>query len=257
MSALINIGYLISVILLIIGLRRLSSPSTARKGNLTAAIGMGLAILITMVVPLGKGNDNYLLIIIALAIGSVIGLIVSKRVEMTAMPELVSLFNGLGGACAVAISMIELYNYQLVGHDVMIGEHVTTLLAMFIGAIAFTGSMVAYGKLAGKISDWKVPMSGVVNIIFLVAVIVLIGFRVIAPDQSFVLPLIMLGLSLIYGITFVQPIGGADMPVVISLLNAFTGVSCSFGRDSVWQSGNAHRRDPGRFFRYDIDRFDV
>ena len=233
MQALVNLSYLISVILLITGLRRLSHPATARNGNIIAAVGMGLAIVASMIAPIQGGDNNYLIIILALFIGTVIGLIMSKKVAMTAMPELVSLFNGLGGACAVAISVVELWQYQSVfstGIDVtevVPVKHFTTQLALFIGAVAFTGSVIAYGKLAGKIKDWKIPASGVLNIVLLVAILGLIVFRVVMPDASFLIPLIILAVSLVYGVTFVQPIGGADMPVVISLLNALTGVAAA------------------------------
>ncbi len=230
MQAIVNISYLVAVILLIQGLRKLSHPSTARKGNITAAIGMGLAIIASLVAPIESGANNYLVIIIALVIGAIIGLVMSKRVAMTAMPELVSLFNGLGGACAVAISFIELYQYQssfTSGESVEIGSHLTTQLAMFVGAVAFTGSLIAYGKLAGKIKDWKIPMSTYVNIGLLLITLGLIIFRVMMPDASFILPVVILVISLVYGVTFVQPIGGADMPVVISLLNALTGVAAA------------------------------
>jgi H+-translocating NAD(P) transhydrogenase subunit beta len=218
------------VILLITGLRRLSHPSTARNGNIIAALGMGLAILASLVSPIESGNNNYLIIITALVIGTIIGWVMSKKVAMTAMPELVSLFNGLGGACAVAISVVELYQYQndfSSGVGVSEAKHFTTQLAMFIGAVAFTGSVIAYGKLSGKISDWKIPFSGILNIVLVIVILGLIGFRVLAPDASFILPMVILAISLIYGVTFVQPIGGADMPVVISLLNALTGVAAA------------------------------
>lgn len=225
-QAIVNLAYFIAVILLIVGLRRLSSPSTARNGNLLAAVGMGIAILTTLFLPTGSGDDNYLIIIIALAVGSIIGLTMSKKVAMTAMPELVSLFNGLGGACAVAISMIELYKID-VTTEVQVGQHLTTLLALFIGSVAFTGSLIAYGKLAGKVKDRTIPLSGIINILMLAVIIALIAIRVFEPSESFILPLVILGISLVYGYTFVQPIGGADMPVVISLLNAFTGVAAA------------------------------
>lgn len=226
MQVIVNLSYLGAVILLIQGLRNLSHPSSARKGNIIAAIGMGIAILASLVAPINGGDNNYLIIIIALVFGTIIGLVMSKRVEMTAMPELVSLFNGLGGACAVTISVVELFQYdQAAGIDQ--AAHLTTLLAMFIGAVAFTGSLIAYGKLAGMISDWKIPFSTYVNIAFLVIILGLIGTRLFASDLSMALPLAILGISLIYGVTFVQPIGGADMPVVISLLNALTGVAAA------------------------------
>lgn len=232
MLAIINLSYLLSVILLITGLRRLSHPSTAGSGNILAAVGMGVAIVASLVAPVNGGDNNYLLIILAMFIGAVIGLVMSRRVAMTAMPELVSLFNGLGGACAVAISMVELSFYQniqagTIAGEVAIAKHLTTLLALFIGAVAFTGSLIAYGKLAGKIRDWKIPFSGIVNLVLLLVVLGLITFRALSPDALFVIPLVILSLSLIYGITFVQPIGGADMPVVISLLNALTGVAAA------------------------------
>ncbi|MDH5607902.1 MAG: NAD(P)(+) transhydrogenase (Re/Si-specific) subunit beta [Cyclobacteriaceae bacterium] len=232
MEALINSLYLISVVLLIVGLRRLSSPATARSGNLVAAGGMGIAILASLITPLEQGDNNYLIILIALVIGTLIGLVMSNRVAMTAMPELVSLFNGLGGACAVAISMIELYQYQSVfaGQEegvVNLGKHATTQLAMLIGGIAFTGSLIAYGKLAGKIKDWRFSYTGFLNIGLLLIIIGFIAYRLFLPDASFVLPAIILLLALGYGVTFVMPIGGADMPVVISLLNAFTGVAAA------------------------------
>ncbi len=232
MQAIINLSYLIAVILLITGLRRLSHPSTARNGNIIAALGMGIAILASLFSPIEGGNNNYLVIGAALIIGALIGWIMSKKVAMTAMPELVSLFNGLGGACAVAISVVELYQYQTVFSGAVVGsvaeaKHLTTQLAMFIGAVAFTGSVIAYGKLSGKISDWKIPFAGILNIVLVVVILGLIVFRVISPDAAFILPMVILGISLVYGVTFVQPIGGADMPVVISLLNALTGVAAA------------------------------
>ena len=232
MLAIINLSYLASVISLIVGLRRLSSPSTARSGNFIAAMGMGLAILTTLLIPLDGGDNNYLLIGIALSIGAFIGLVLARRVQMTAMPELVSLFNGLGGACAVAISWIELFYYQSSlssATEVSLNnaKHLTTLLAMFIGAVAFVGSLVAYGKLVGGIRDWKLPYSTFVNVILLIVIISLMGIRMMNPDGSFVIPLSILGVGLVYGLTFVLPIGSADMPVVISLLNAFTGVAAA------------------------------
>lgn len=227
MIAVINITYLISVIFLIRGLRKLSHPSTARNGNIIAAIGMGLAILATIFTPIEVGDNNYLIIIIGLVLGTIIGLVMSKKVEMTAMPELVSLFNGLGGACAVVISIVELRNYQTVFTEVPFSTHFTTLLALFIGSVAFTGSIIAYGKLAGKIKDWKIPFSGILNIVLLIIILGLIGYRTFMPDASFLISLIILIISLVYGVTFVQPIGGADMPVVISLLNALTGIAAA------------------------------
>ena len=234
LTQIVNLGYLLGVILFIIGLRQLSSPRTARRGNLIAAAGMGIAILVTLIVPLDKGADNYILILVALAIGTAIGLIASKRVAMTAMPQLVSLFNGLGGACAVAISVVELSDFQTAFETqgagaIASGVHLTTLLAMFVGAVAFTGSLIAYGKLEDIIDDRKVriPAPTYVNLFLLGLIIAGIVFKLVAPVNPFFWVMIIMVVALVYGVTFVIPIGGADMPVVISLLNAFTGVAAA------------------------------
>ena len=220
----IDLLYIVSTVLLIIGLRKLSSPATARKGNILAAYGMALAIVVTIVSPVEGDHGNYLLIIAAIVLGSVIGLIFSKKVEMTAMPELVSLFNGFGGACAVCISIIEVYKFNA---STSIGIATTTYLALFVGGIAFTGSLVAYGKLTGKVKDWRGAFASYFNLIWLLVCVGLIVYQIAFPGQYEWLPLVVLAISLVYGFTFVLPIGGADMPVVISLLNAFTGIAAA------------------------------
>ena len=220
----INLLYIVSTLLLIIGLRRLSSPATAKAGNFIAALGMGLAIVVSLVDPMEGDQGNYMLILAAILIGSAIGLYTSKKIAMTAIPEMVSLFNGLGGACAMAISTLEIYNMD---ENTGIGFVLTTYLALFVGGIAFTGSLVAYGKLAGKLKDWKSSILPYFNIIWLGLSVGLIGFEVVNLGEVQYLPMVIMIGSLIYGVTFVQPIGGADMPVVISLLNAFTGVAAA------------------------------
>ncbi len=226
----VNLLYIISVTLLIFGLRRLSSPATARSGNFIAASGMGIAIVTTIFFPIPGASNNYLIILISLFVGSIIGLIYSKKVQMTAMPELVSLFNGFGGACAVSISVIELSKYQQVfaeNGSIEMANHLVTYMAMLIGGVAFIGSLIAYGKLAGKISDFQIPGSTYLNILLLIVIVGVILYQVGVEDSTFMYPAVVLSISFIYGFTFVQPIGGADMPVVISLLNAFTGVAAA------------------------------
>jgi NAD(P) transhydrogenase subunit beta len=195
---------------------------------------MGIAIVVTLILPMDGGSGNaaltYGLIAIALLIGSVIGVVAARRVAMTAMPQMVSIFNGLGGACAVAISLVEMFRYQeQSAEQIDTAVYLTTLLAMFVGGIAFTGSMIAYGKLQGLIDDRKVriPQSTIVNLILLILLVGSIGFMTYDPKGPFSIVLGILTVSLIYGITFVIPIGGADMPVVISLLNAFTGIAAA------------------------------
>lgn len=240
LKVIIDLGYLIGVTLFILGLRQLSSPKTARNGNLLAAVGMGIAILVTLL-PVdggevsfaGKGL-NYLLIFAGLGVGAAIGLTSANRVAMTAMPQMVSIFNGLGGACAVAISLIELIDYQAAfetegSNAIAAGVHTTTHLAMFVGGVAFTGSLLAYGKLQGLINDrkLKLPAPTAINMTLLVIILAMIIYKIAAPTAGFGIVIAVMAVSLVYGLTFVIPIGGADMPVVISLLNAFTGVAAA------------------------------
>ncbi len=232
---LYDLGYLVAVILFILGLRKLSSPKSARRGNILAALGMGLATVITLIMPLEQAQDSmmaFILIFAGIAVGSLIGWVVARRVAMTAMPQMVSVFNGLGGACAVAISMVELQGMQASfesGQPIAGGVHFTTLMAMFVGAVAFTGSLIAYGKLQGLINDRKVriPQPTLVNMILLLVLIGGIAYKMVYPATPYSWVLGVMGVALLYGITFVIPIGGADMPVVISLLNAFTGVAAA------------------------------
>lgn len=219
--------YLISIVLFIIGLKRLSSPDTARNGNLIAAAGMALAIIVSLFYPIPSGENNYLWVGGGIVLGSAVGLVVAKRVQMTAMPEMVSLFNGLGGACAMLISIVELYNYPA-NTPLLNGQVFTTLFALFIGSISFTGSLVAYGKLQGFLRDSLVlPYPKVINMVLLIAIIVVGGYFMSLEDIDFTIVILLLVLSLIYGVTFVTPIGGGDMPVVISLLNSFTGIGAA------------------------------
>ncbi|MFP4092153.1 MAG: NAD(P)(+) transhydrogenase (Re/Si-specific) subunit beta [Cyclobacteriaceae bacterium] len=219
--------YLISIVLFIVGLKRLSSADTARNGNLVAATGMGLAILVSLIYPMEGSANNYAWVAGGIVIGSAVGITAAKKVQMTAMPEMVSLFNGLGGACAMMISLVEFYNYP-VGEPLFNGQIFTTLFALFIGSISFTGSLVAYGKLQGFLRDsLTVPAPRVVNAVLLVAVIGLIIYIMLMPSANFNWALVLLVVSLIYGVTFVTPIGGGDMPVVISLLNSFTGIGAA------------------------------
>ena len=226
-TIILNYTYLISIVLFIIGLKKLSHPDTAKNGNLIAASGMGLAILATLIYPIEGANNNYIWIVIAMIIGAAIGFVVAKKVKMTAMPEMVSLFNGLGGASTMLISFVEFYNYPLAVSPLN-GQMITTVFALFVGSISFTGSMVAYGKLQGFLRDSLVlPFPQFINMAMLILVIGVSVFTLIQPELNFNYVIILLALSLIYGVTFVTPIGGGDMPVVISLLNSFTGIGAA------------------------------
>lgn len=237
-SALLEISYLLASILFILGLKKLSHPATARSGNLWAAAGMGLAILFTIIFHTKDGNhiSNIPLIIVALAIGSFIGWYASIKVKMTAMPQMVSIFNGMGGACAALISLMEFPKMQNAlaaegAASMLNGEGIAILLGLMIGGVSFAGSMIAFGKLDGRIGDIKNPILRIVNLSFLVILLIaLVVILFMQPVEGRNWPIYLFALAaLIYGVTFVMPIGGADMPVVISLLNSFTGVAAAMG----------------------------
>ncbi len=233
-ASILDLLYLGSVVMFVVGLRQLSSPVTARQGNINAAIGMGIAVIVALIYPVKEGSNvvlAYSLIALGMAIGSAFGWVASKRVAMTDMPQMVSAFNGLGGLCSLVIAVAQLHDYQArIDGNLMnpaFGEHLTAMLAMFIGGITFTGSMVAYLKLDGKINDKKVkiPQPTFVNLTLLLILVVGQGIKLAMPELPFSIDLLILGITLVYGITFVIPIGGADMPVVIALLNAFSGIA--------------------------------
>ncbi|MEO8821518.1 MAG: NAD(P)(+) transhydrogenase (Re/Si-specific) subunit beta [Ginsengibacter sp.] len=239
--SILSVCYLIASVTFIIGLKMLSNPATARRGNLIAAAGMIIAIAGTIFLyeDDGKKLGNYPWIFSAIVIGIVIGVLVAKKVKMTAMPELVSFFNGMGGACAALISIVE-FDYLFRANrslpstlfsDVVAGGHFLAIIAgTIIGSISFAGSMVAWGKLSGKFKDYSFKGQHTVNNIMLVLILVIAVFTYFQNTQTVNIPFfITVALALLYGVFFVLPIGGADMPVVISLLNSFTGVAAACG----------------------------
>jgi len=218
--------YLIASITYILGLKMLGHPETARKGNLIAAAGMTLAILGTIFLYQGEvPMFIYSLIGIAIIIGTIIGWVIAKKVAMTKMPELVSLFNGMGGASAALIGLIEFHHY--VGDTISI---VTILAGIIIGSISFSGSMIAWGKLNGTITKpIRLPKYNILNNIIFIILIAFSAFMAYSGTDSQLYLYILFFGALAYGILFVVPIGGADMPVVISLLNSFTGLAAALG----------------------------
>lgn len=235
--SLLTLAYLIGSVTFILGLKMLSHPDSARKGNLVAAAGMTIAILGTIFLYESEGRKlgNYGWIFGGLVIGTIIGTLSAKKVKMTAMPEMVSLFNGMGGACAALISMVEFNHLQhqqfmVNGAPVGGGTLLAIVLGLIIGTISFAGSMVAWGKLNGRIKDFSFPGQHLINIGLLLVILGMAGYLVWQGGavSSFYFYLIFI-LSAVYGIFFVLPIGGADMPVVISLLNSFTGVAAATG----------------------------
>jgi len=218
--------YLIASITFILGLKMLGHPETARRGNLIAAAGMTLAIFGTIFLYQGEVPMLiYALIAVAILIGTIIGWIVAKKVDMTKMPELVSLFNGMGGASAALIGLIEFHHYT--GDQLSI---LTIIAAMVIGSVSFSGSMIALAKLNGTLRNpIRLPKYNLINNLFLLAILAFGAFIIISGAESQLYLYILFFAALLYGILFVIPIGGADMPVVISLLNSFTGLAAAFG----------------------------
>ena len=236
--SILEISYVIASVLFILGLKMLSHPLTARRGNALAAFGMGMAIIATILFHQkdGKPIGNIGLILVAIAIGVIIGLVIARRVKMTAMPQLVSFFNGMGGAAAALISMMEFPHVspELIARTGMANGHVLAiLLGLMIGTISWAGSMIAFGKLDGWIGDMRIKAMKYVNLTILAVLIGLIVFimtrHVQASSELTPFIYIMFIIAVIYGVFFVMPIGGADMPVVISLLNSFTGVAAAMG----------------------------
>lgn len=216
----------VACVLLIIGLRKLSHPDSASRGNTLAALALTLGVLVAVIYPVETQNNNYLYIVAGIVIGSLIGIISARKVAMTAMPEMVSLFNGFGGLSAALISLVWMVNNHSQGAASELG---IILLNLFLGLVAFIGSMVAYGKLSGKLKDHhlKIPFSTVVNIVLLIVAIGALLFFSYMQVLSTTELILFSVLALIYGITFVAPIGGADMPVVISSLNSLTGITAA------------------------------
>ncbi len=230
----LEISYLIASIAFIIGLKFLGHPETARKGNIIAAIGMFIAVITTIFLyksPEGKPLGNYVWIFGGIIIGTVVGTLMAKKVQMTAMPQMVSLFNGVGAACVALISVVEFshYNTTHTGASLFNGLTLTIILGSIIGCISFSGSIIAWGKLEGKIKDIYLPANQLINIVLMLSIIGTGVYLMMQPTANLNLLLIISAISLIYGILFVFPIGGADMPVVISLLNSFTGVAAACG----------------------------
>jgi NAD(P) transhydrogenase subunit beta len=221
----IQLSYLVAASLFFIGLKRLGSPATARQGNRLASIAMLVAIVATL---LDRQVLNHQMILVGIAIGSVIGAITAQKVAMTSMPQLVGLFNGLGGAASALVAMAEFWHYFDLTAEPNAGSTITVMLGVLIGGVTFTGSLIAFAKLQGLISGSPItfPLQQPFNAALLASFLIGSGYLVAtSPTPSLFLGLV--AISLVLGIMFVIPIGGGDMPVVISLLNSFSGLAAS------------------------------
>lgn len=234
-NQIINLAYIIACVFLILGIRCLNKPTTARRGNSFAAFGVLIAVVAVffendIVKSWNSSNwmqNGYLWCVAAIAIGSIIGAVWSKKVKMTGMPELVALYNGFGGLASALVAFSQ-YLRDPQGNDIISAAAIC--VTVFIGAMAFTGSMLAWGKLSEKISGRAIVFKGqnFINLLLLAAVVAASVIYVapgIDTSVKFIAILALSGISLIFGITFVLPIGGGDMPVVISLINSFTGLA--------------------------------
>lgn len=227
---IIKIAYLIASVLFITGIKMLGKVSTARRGNAISAIAMLIAILVTL---LDRQILSFTEIFITIIAGSFAGALMANRAKMTQMPEMVAILNGFGGAASVLVALSEYWKTVNTGEVFALGAIavVSILLSVLIGAVTFTGSMVAFGKLNGIISGRAIIFKGQhpLNAVLFVAVLVFAVLSVMAPEYTWWLTAILI-ISLVLGILTVIPIGGADMPVVISLLNSYSGIAaCATG----------------------------
>ena len=227
-SSFVQACYIVAFALFIFGVRRGTHPTTAKQGNLTAATGMAIAVATTLAL---KGIGNWGLIAIGIVAGAVVGVVASRRVQMTAMPQMVALYNGVGGGAVALIAWGEFRHDLAIGEAIPLDALVPTLFSMVIGSISFWGSNIAFGKLQGLISGQPVKLPGqqVANGLLLAGILaacVVLGIdHDSGPSQGLFIAVLVA--AAILGNLFVLPIGGADMPVVISLLNAFTGLSAA------------------------------
>lgn len=222
-SFIVNLAYFIAAVLFIYGLKQMASPNNARKGIQWAGAGMVLATVITFIHPAIHGN--YILMILGIGIGGGIAWYTGKRVAMTDMPQMIALYNGMGGGAAAAIAAVEL----LKRHELPVSVQVMAVFGALIGSIAFSGSLIAFAKLQGikafsgviRFKNQQMINAALFGITVLLGLIIAFS----GPDYSLFLLFIFFVLALVFGVMMTLPIGGADMPVVISLYNALTGLA--------------------------------
>ncbi len=223
--AVVNFTYLVAAVLFILGLKGLGHPRTAVRGNLLGAIGMLLAVVVTL---LDRNIVGYEVIIAGFVIGAAVGAVMAMRVQMTAMPQLVAVFNGFGGIASTLVAGAALMEATLVTSAPALQMTVATVFSGIVGAVTFWGSLVAFGKLQGFVSGQPVRYKGeqIVKVLLLATALVL-GVLVVMRPTGIDLYWIMAGVSSLLGILLVISIGGADMPVVIALLNSYSGLAAA------------------------------
>src|SRR5687768_11149321 len=224
-DSVIAVSYIVAAVLFIFGLKQLSSPSTARAGNRLAAMGMALALGATL---LDRQIISYWSIALGTFIGAVMGIYFARTVQMTAMPQMVALFNGMGGATAALVSLAEYIRLDRLGTTAGAGESTSIVLGTIIGAVSFTGSIIAFGKLQELLSGkpLQFPLQRLLNGLLLLAIFAL-GASIVMGTSGAAGLWALFAVSLLLGALFVLPIGGGDMPVVISILNSLTGLAAA------------------------------
>ncbi len=225
-GALVKLFYLLAAVLFIFGLKRLSSPATARSGNWLASLGMLIAIVVTL---LFQNILTWQMVVLGMIIGSLIGGLFARLVKMTAMPEMVALLNGFGGGASAVVASAEFAKYvSLEGGVIPINFSVAIMLSVVVGSLTFSGSLVAFGKLRELVTGRAVtyPLQKTLNATILAGTLGLIVWLVMAPDNPTFF-VVLVSAAFILGILSVIPIGGADMPVVISLLNSYSGIAAA------------------------------
>ena len=234
-DVIITVLYMVSAVLFIRGIKLLGKADTARKGNGLSAVGMLIAVVTVLFEKqvMAAGLSSYLMIAAAIAVGSIIGAVWAKKVEMTGMPQLVALFNGFGGLSSLLVALTQYVNSRTLGAAAAPFEGVTLGLTVAIGAIAFTGSIVAWGKLSGKMfkKPVTIPAKNALNAILAIAGLAGVCLYAFSGDHAqlgFIGMIAVTAAYLILGLTMVVTIGGGDMPVIISLLNAFSGLAAAF-----------------------------
>ncbi len=221
---IINLAYIASAVMFVFGLKMLSSPATARKGNLLSSLGMLIAIVVTLMNEIKLPWEN---IIGGLIVGALIGSIAARKVEMTGMPELVALFNGFGGASSLLVGLVAVF-----GPAATTFTNITIILSILIGGVTLTGSLIAYGKLSERMPSKAIQFTGqqIFNGALVIAILASAAMFIQSPSPHSEWLYAVIGLSLVFGIMITIPIGGADMPVVIALLNSYSGLAaCAAG----------------------------
>jgi NAD(P) transhydrogenase subunit beta len=216
---------MIASALFVIGLQWLSSPKRARAGNILSSFGMLLAIVATLFV---SGVTDYTIIIIGLIIGSALGVVMARMVKMTAMPQMVGILNGFGGGASALVAAAEFFKYAVEPSTLTLDISITIMLAMIVGAVTFSGSMIAAGKLQGVVNERAItyPFQNIINLVFFLTILAAGAYLIVSFGNPWIFSYLTIA-ALIFGVLFAIPIGGADMPVVICFLNSLSGIAAA------------------------------